>query len=189
MAFNNPASKFERAFRQFLIQQGAATEADCFIANDSRSRNILPNRTIIVVAFSPKNFFRSEGTCHVQIQHRFPALVQPGETNPDAQRIQMDAYLGDTIDSMVCGDGQSLELVADAITKAGRWLAQPDGTPEGAAIAQNNLDMANFRCDWIKQVQPFLTRGQSEIEPGGDKTFWAEILNFSAFVSTASIPN
>lgn len=182
MAYNNPISKIERAIRQYLIQQGTTSVNDCFISNDSRIADILPNRKIQCSSFTPQRPMRPEGICHLQIQHHFAAAQQPGEPNPDAQRIGMDEYLGDTMDSMLCGDDQSLNVVADAITVAGRSLAVTDNTPQGNVIAQNNADMVNFRCDWIKQAHPFITRGNS-----GESTNWVEILNFDAFVSTAAI--
>ena len=198
MAFNNPSSKFERAVRQYLIQQGKATSADTFISNDTSTRSVLPNRTVQVAAFNPKVFFRPEGTVHCQIQHHFPALQQPIPTqpgqaqppapgNPDLQRVNFDKYFGDTLDSMLWGDGQSFESLADAITAAGRGLAI-DGSngadPVQVQNAKNNADMANFRCDWVAQAEPAITRGNSEGADG--KTFWVEIFNFKAFVSTAS---
>ena len=94
----------------------------------------------------------------------------------------MDTFVGATADSMTVSDGNSLNVVADGITAAGRWLAQTDGTEAGDAIANDNADMANFRCDWIKMETPFLTRGKTDDK--GD--YWVEILNFSAFVRQAA---
>ena len=180
MAFNNPASKLERAVRAFLILQGKATQADCFISNDSRARLVIPNRTVQVVAFSPKYHFRTEGICHFQIVHHFPAIVQPqaegaapGVENYDSQRIGMDEYLGDTMDSLSFGDGQSLLLVANGITLAGRSLAMPvDQTQAAIQLAQNNADMVNFRCDWIKWATPELTRGRESENRRRDADNW-----------------
>lgn len=181
MAFNNPASKLERAVQAWLILQNKATQADCFISNDSRTRNILPNRTVKVVSFHPTKFYRPEGVCELQIQHHFPAVVQPNVTNINTNRVASDVWLGNTMDSMGFGDGQSLEAVADGITAAGRWLAKTDGTPAGDQIAADNADLANFRCDWVKASTPLLIRGNDESK----STNWIEILCFSAFVSTS----
>jgi hypothetical protein len=56
-----------------------------------------------------------------------------------------------------------------------------DQTQAAIQLAQNNADMVNFRCDWIKWATPELTRGRES-----DTTNWAELLHLAAFVSTAS---
>lgn len=180
MAYKNPASKLERAVQAFLILQTKADAGETFISNDSRQR-VIPNRTVIVTAFSPERPYRPEGTCYLQIQHHLPAAVQPNDGDVNIRRVEADEYLGATMDSMLNGDKQSLAAVADQITAAGRWLAQTDGTPEGDQVAADNADMVNFRCDWIKMATPFQTRGNNE-----SGTNWVEILNFQAFVSDAS---
>ena len=193
MAFYvNKASQLERAVRAFLILQGKtsdsiafSTNGDIFIANDSRARSVLPNRTCACPTFSPTKSYRPEGVCQLQILHKFAAVVQPDQPDIDTQRRAADEYLGQTIDTMMIGAGeQGMVRLAAAITAAGQWLAVPDGTTPGDKIASNNADMKNFRCDWIKQSSPFVTRGNAD-----DSTNWAEILNFDAFVSHASISN
>ena len=183
MAFNNPSSKLERAVWFYLILQGKGTTADTFLADYSGTRS-LPNRTILATSFSPHRPFRPEGEVRLQIQHHFPAAAQPGETE-SIQRVQKNVYLGETYDSMTVGDGQSLQITAEAITAAGRALAVDESggsDPVLAQLAADNPDMLEFRCDWIKQSNPFLVRGR----PDGDASFWVEILNFEAFVSNAT---
>jgi len=182
MAFNNPASKFERALRAYLIAQGKATAANTFVANDSRARNVLPNRTIQATSFNPRYGHRPEGEVQFNIQHHAEALEQGADVGTDIQRVNMDKFLGDTMDSMAVGDAQSFNLLADAITTAGRALAVSDGSQAGDAQAAINADMVNFRCDWVKNGHPLLTRGH----PDGNAVLWVEILNFSAFVSAAN---
>lgn len=187
MAYNNPATKLERAVRAYLIAQGTATLADCFVAKDSRTR-VSPNRTIFCTDFTGKFPFSLEGTCQFQIQHHYEAFVQPDEPDINAQTVASDDYLGKTIDSMTQGDGQSFNLLANAITRAGRDLAVDySAAGDSAAVkAQNalsaaqNADMLNFRMDWIKMGTPFLIRGKSD-----DTDNWVEMLNFVAFVSNA----
>ena len=181
MGFISPSSKIERAVKTFLILQGKADEATTFISNDVRVRSF-PNRTILATGFSPTVPYRQGGTVYFCIQHHFSTAQDPAKPDTGAMRAAMDAFVGATADTMTISDGNSLNVVADTITAAGRWLAQEDGTPEGNAIAANNADMANFRCDWIKMETPFLTRGKTDDK--GD--YWVEILNFSAFVSQAA---
>lgn len=158
---------------------------DCFISNDSRTRNILPNRTILAHSQMQTRSYREEGEVFFGIQHHFPAIDQPG-TVPGTQTAAMDIYVNAT-EATLFGfdpDGKSLNALADAITAAGRWLAQTDNTPAGDLIAEQNADMINFRCDWVKASSPYLTRGNTEHSKGVN---WVEILNFSAYVSTSSV--
>ena len=182
MAFVSPCSKLERAVRAFLILQGKATEAATFISNDLRDRTF-PNRTILAPHFSSAAPFKQGGIVTFSIQHRFSVAKAPGGNDGNALRVTMDGFIGATVDSMTAGDANSLNLVADALTAAGRWLAKADGTDEGQKIADANADMVNFRCDWLKMGDPFLVRGGKADEKGD---FWMEILNFSAFVSQAA---
>ena len=79
-----------------------------------------------------------------------------------------------------------MKALADAITQAGRWLAIPDPndtTGAAAAIVAANLDMANFRCDWVKFSTPLITRGNDTSTPN-----WVEIIHLSAFVSYSNEP-
>lgn len=192
------ASKLERAVRAFLILQGKSADAvsfsengDTFVANDSRTRKVFPNKTCLASSVNPTRGYRPEGTLNLQVQHKFAAALQPEDSNLEAQRLLADNYLGATMDTLGIGntDNQAMAELAAAITAAGQWLATPD--PAGIAgdpadkIVQNNLDMINFRVDWIKRATPFLTRGNAD----NDGTVWAEILNFEVFVSYASIPN
>ena len=184
--FISPASKFERAMRSLLVLQGKATWDDSFISNDSRART-LPNRTFVVSSFSPTRPYRPEGVCQMQIQHHFAAVAQPTQvvTQPG---VDLDAYLGDTFDTLNLGgalNATDMKPLADAITLAGRWLAVPDAndiTGAAALIVAANLDMANFRCDWVKLSTPLITRGNDTAT-----TNWVEIIHLSAFVSHSNL--
>lgn len=180
MGFVSPSSKIERAVQAFLVLQEKADADTTFISNDLRTRTF-PNITIVATGFSPTVPHRQGGVVYFGIQHHFSVAQDPANPDNGALRAIMDGYVGATADSMTISDGNSLNAVADGITGAGRWLAQTDGTPAGDAIAANNADMANFRCDWVKMETPFLTRGKTDDK--GD--YWVEILNFSAFVSQA----
>ena len=180
MVFNNPGSRLERAVWHYLILQQVGTRDDTYFA-DYTGERILPNRTIVGYSFTPKHPFRPEGTVGLQIQHHFKAVEQ-NPAVPLAQMLAKNEFVGETYDSMSQGDGQSFNLTADAITEAGRLLAVASG-PEAEAIAfaQQNADMANFRCDWIEHATPLHTRGRPNVEGA----YWVEILHFIAFVSTA----
>ena len=196
------ASKLERAVRALLILQGdSAADAvnflsngDIFISNDSRTRTTLPNRTVVGSAVDSIKPYRPEGIVTLQIQHMLRAAATPTEADQNIQQLSVDAdsFLGDTQDTMGIGGldtDQAMSQLADAITCAGRWLAVPDPTLSGdaaaaaALIVQNNGDMANFRCDWVKRGRPFLTRGHSDAA----FTTWAEVLNFECAVSYSSV--
>src|SRR6185503_17467758 len=99
--FISPATKLERAVRSLLILQGKATWADAFISNESRDRP-LPNRTMVSRNFSPTRPYRPEGVCSLEIQHHFFGVAQPGEVDTITS-VAMDAYLGDTMDTLNLG--------------------------------------------------------------------------------------
>ncbi len=176
--------------RALLILQQKGTWADSYISNQSLGIDRqLPNRTFVVRNFSPTRGWRPEGVCQLEIQHHFDATVQPG-TNPNQPRLALDNYLGDMLDTLNLGgasEATDMKALADAITLAGRWLATPDpnGQPGDAAdlIVQANLDMVNFRCDWVKFSTPFLTRGNDT-----STTNWLEIVHISAGVSHSNVP-
>ena len=192
--FTNPSSRLERAVRALLILQGKGVDSaafsangDTFIANDSRTRSVLPNRTVFAPRFTPTRPYRPEGVCHLQVEHHFSAALQPDDANLQQRRVDADAYLGQTLATFGINDGsddQAMGALAAAITVAGRWLATPDPNnpldPNSQAIVNNNLDMLAFRCDWVKNANPFVTRGQA----GEEGSNWVEILNFECFVST-----
>lgn len=179
---HDPTTKLERALAAHLLLQGKAPTEETFIASDTRER-VLPNRTIQVISFTPVKGHRLEGVCEVQIVHHFPSAKQEGQTDYTA-RIARGQYLSATIESLTFGHGDAMPQVADAITSAGRWLAQTDGTTEGDQQAAENADMLDFRCDWLELASPFITRGNTE-----EGTAWVEILHFRAGTSTASTSN
>ena len=178
MAYNNAASKLERAVRAFLISQGKTTTANCYTMNGSNDK-VLPNRVIGCVSFSPQRPYRAEGWVRLQIDHRFSGALDPNETDTDKQRWLIDSFLGDTLDSLMISDGNSLNTSADGITAAGRALA----TDPDPVVAADNSDMANFRCDTIKLGDPMHTRGKTDDQAA----VWLEALHFMCFVSPASI--
>lgn len=184
--FINVPSKFERAFRSLLINQGKATWEDCFISNDFRTVG-LPNRRIVGSQFNPDRPYRPEGVVHCEIQHHFQAVNDQGQ--PVTQnRILLDNYLGDTFDTLSLGgaiNATDMAPLADAITNAGRWLAasNPNGnSAQEQQIVNDNLDMVNFRCDWVKFLNPVQTRGRDT-----DSTNWVEIIHIAAHCSVANL--
>jgi hypothetical protein len=191
--FTDPCSKLERAVRQLLILQGKAKDypdTDCYIGHYSQER-ALPSRSVIVPGFNVERSYRPEGICHLQIEHAFQAALQPNQS-PSEQRVGMDTWIGQTLDTLnLAGPDtdQNLSLLADAITAAGRWLAEPgtNPSPEDLKIVADNADMANFRCDWVKFNAPFIEKGHSPLTP----TVWIVVVNLAAFVSHSSqnLPN
>lgn len=177
MAFNNSASKLERAVRAFLVLQGKCAWADCVTMNGT-SAKAFPNRVVGSLSFSPTRNYRPEGTIRVQVDHRFSVEVLDDES----QRVALDAMVGDTQDTLGFGSGKDTSGVAAGITTAGRWLAANDGDGERAPKAVDNADMANFRCDDFVLDSPLHTRGK----PDGDNVAWIESLHYVATVSTAT---
>jgi len=187
--FVNFPSKFERALRSLLINQGKATWEDCLISNDFRDIP-LPCRKILVSQFRPDRPYRPEGVVYCEIQHRFQAVNDQG-TPVTQNRILLDNYLGDTFDTLNLGgaiNATDMAPLADAITDAGRWLAtnNPNGnSAREQQIVNDNQDMLIFRCDWVKFLNPVQTRGQAE----HDSTVWGEVIHIAAHVSHATISN
>lgn len=188
--FVSNASKFERALRALFVLEGNGGWNDLYISNQPLDQDRgLPNRSFVCRNFSPTRPYRPEGVCQLEIQHHFDASVADG-TDPNQPRVALDNFLGDTFDILNLGgktEATDLNALADAITLAGRWLATPDpaGKPGDAAdkIVQANLDMVNFRCDWVKFNTPLLTRGNDM-----STTNWVEIIHLSAFVSHSALP-
>jgi hypothetical protein len=125
----------------------------------------------------------------MEIWHHFAAVDQPNQSS-NTQQVGIENYVGDTMDTLNLGgalNATDMRPLADAITQAGRWLATPDpaGTPGDDAdlIVKANLDMANFRCDWVKFSTPLITRGNDTAT-----TNWVEIVHLSAFVSHSNLP-
>jgi hypothetical protein len=185
--FINPSSKLERALRALIILQGKGTWDNSFIANESRVRS-LPNRTFVVTRFNPVRPARPEGWCFAEIQHHFAAGAQPGQ-DTSTPRVNIENFFGDTMDTLNLGGTNDTDMgtLADAITKAGRWLATPDpNDPTGMAakIVAANADMAAFRCDEVKFLTPQITRGNDT-----NTSNWVEIIHLAAFVSHATVAN
>ncbi len=190
----NPSSKFERAVRQLFVLEGVGTMDNTRLGNDS-NLNSFPNRKFVVTAFNPTKPYRPEGWCSLEIQHFFQGVEQPNDT-PGSARAAIDAYVGDSLDllNFAGTSDQNMSPLADAITKAGRWLATPDPAPpdadaaaQSALIVSQNSDMAYFRCDEVKFGAPQITRGH----PEAGATHWVEIIHLAGRIShsTTALPN
>jgi hypothetical protein len=130
-----------------------------------------------------------EAMVMVQIQHRFNGTIQPGEKE-SVRRLERDQAIALTLQALTKQtDGQSLNINADQVTLAGRDLAipnasltDPDEISDDAQVAQDNADMANFRCDEVLMGTPFLERGHSE----KNNTIWMVNINLMCRVSNSS---
>ena len=78
--FYSKACQTEKAFRALFCLQGKGNWENSFVSNDSRER-IIPNRTFVASAFTPTRPYRPEGMVFLEIQHHFPAVIQPNEKN------------------------------------------------------------------------------------------------------------
>lgn len=187
------ASKVERAVRAFIILQnpqfiiGNFLNNDCFTSNSSQQRT-LPNRTIVATSIDPQRKQRPEAIVHLEIQHNFSGTIQPGTTDQDTARVNLDQYVGETGDTMNISqldNDDAMDLLSAGITNAGRWLAIPPPNPAtdplGVQIATDNADMVNFRVDWVRLAHPLHTRGKDQAT-----TNWLEILHFELGCSYAS---
>lgn len=160
----NFGSQLDRAIVAYLIAMGAGTAADTFPAYQSGTKK-LPNTTIR--AFQSQHEVKGSGNevYNVSIQSKFPAAVQPGQSNPHANWLGSDRRIGLILAAMLqTDDGETLRKVATDITTAGRALAVSDPT--------NNSDMAEFTLEEI------YFRGSARGTPEEDATAFVEVRNF-----------
>jgi hypothetical protein len=193
--YSNPADQVERAVQSLLVNMGLGTLDATYLFNDGRVRCQAQNRTLLAESVRGQRPYRPEWVVHLQIQHWFPGVqqVQPLQNDQGVDvspwtgndRVNFNAFIGATVDLLGYDTDQAMTNVCANITAAGRWLAQTDGTPVGAQIAAANADMANFRVDWVKQGEPFITRGKPEGHT--DSNSWAEVVHFEVGGSYSAV--
>lgn len=183
--------------RSFLVNQGKGTWDNTFVSNDNQERN-LPLRSILSPAVKAHKPYRPEGDVVLEIQHHFP-ISDPNNPYGPSDPQQALEWIGETLDSINLENppSQNMGKLADALTAAGRWLANPPAplganpTPQqtaqynkDVAIAAANQDMVNFRVDWVRFGETMYTRGVAGRDNG---LFWAEIIHLEAFVSQSAL--
>jgi len=136
--YHNLGSKLDRAIVAYLISEGAGTAGDVYPANRSGTK-VLPNTTVQAFRGQPNPVCDGNYNVDVKVLVSMPAAEQPGSENTQAQRVAFDERLARTFDALhLSDDGDTLKATADAITDAGRDLADSD--------PDNNADMADFTC-------------------------------------------
>ncbi len=101
----------------------------------------------------------------VDIQCKFPAAHQPGQSPTFINRVEMDKRVGLVMAAMLqSSDGESLDATATAINDAGRALAGTDPA--------NSSDMAAFT------LQKLYYKGAVRGEPDEEGVSWVEVRNF-----------
>ncbi len=164
----NNGTQIERALRAWFIAHAAGTKNDLFISNDSRDR---PQILTDIFATSSRHDPENTGNeiWSVSIQNKFPAAIQPGQNNPEAHRVAIDARVGLQMAALAqTDDNCTLNFTAAGISTAGRSLATAGSTRDQA----NNADMADFTCLFVRYL------GASRGRPDDDSCSWVEVRNY-----------
>ena len=180
----NCGSQLERAIRALLVSTGAATMADCYISNDPRERIGLATGITDIQAVQSNTEPEISGNekWAVRIQNKFGVPTQPGEANPNVNRIEMDTRVGrQMLELLRSNDGMTLFKTADNITAAGRALAVSDGSTDGDIQAENEADMAEFTCLFVRWL------GSSRGQPDDASCSWVEVRNFEITACPSAI--
>lgn len=190
----NNGSQVERAARAWLASatsendpaaQGILHAASIYATNDSRTRDA-QRGLIDIQAKSSQHDPDSQGTevWQVAINSTFPAAKQPGQSNPDLNRLLIDRQIGliDAAMSQTSKEGVGFDATATGITAAGRALKTTGSTQDKA----NNWDMADFTCLFVRYLGA--TRGHPVDGDGNmDRTFWVESRNYEITACPANV--
>lgn len=165
----NCGTQLERAIRAMFITNGAATHNDCYISNESGERGDLSTgiTTILASQSSHEAELSGNDVWQVTIQNKFGAALEPGETDTQLNRIELDKRVGRQLRLMMqAGDDNASypDATCLAITTEGRALYITD--------AINNEDMEEFTCLFLRYTGS--TRGR----PEDNSCSWVEARNF-----------
>jgi hypothetical protein len=193
----NNGSQLERAIRAWFIAATADNasasrilESQVFVTLDNRPRENSVNGILIDImagSFQPSVQFPGNNDWLVRIDVRCPAAQQPGQHNPEANRLIADRFtglieaamrqhatsetdiaVGDvTVAIQTNMDGFNYSMAG--ITAAGRAL-KTNGSSQSKA---NNADMDAFTCLFITDAGG--TRGNPADKDGNvDESVWIE---------------
>lgn len=171
--YSNLRSKLDRAIVAYLISLAdpkVGTAADILPAYMSSDKPVLS--TVVQSSQGPEDPpFTGNHNMAVKVRIKVPAANQPGQTNPMANRVVLDARSAATFDAFHqtannCDYGETARL----ISAAGRALAT-SGTVTDQA---NNADMVDFTCQWIQDMS--IAGG----EPDDEATAFVDVITFSA---------
>ena len=141
-------SKVVRAFRFYLISEGAVDAAHCYHKYDSRTRafNDQPIVTINLLPIGPEEQYTGNDMFIVQVQTAFQAAEQPDEL-ADQPRLAFDRQVGQVRMALMQSDdgAQTLNYTRNAINAAAYTMSTaPDTTAAGLRFAEINADMDDF---------------------------------------------
>ena len=176
MSYNNVRSKLDRAIAAYLVSAGAGTVADTFPYSSTASKSY-PNTTVWAQRAIPDPPMTGIRRVTVHVSIKGSAVNAPKEQNPEQARVAFDARVSAVYDALMqTEDGETFNATAEAITEAGRALAESDD----ATVAANNADMADFTCSgWYDAGE-----GGGEAKAPGCS--WEEILIFEALCSPSN---
>lgn len=177
----NNGSQVERAIRAWLVECTSGnigitklTNDVMFVTNDSRVRPNLDGLVGILDIFAERSehdpVHSGNEIWNVTLRGKFHATVQPGQSNAQFNRVQIDQLIG-VVDAAMrqTNDGQNMDATQDGITDSGRALATTGTAQERA----DNADMAEFTCLYVWYVGA--SRGHPNDDDGyKDAAWWIE---------------
>jgi hypothetical protein len=182
----NNGSQLERAVAAWLIHAtkdnalGFRLKPDYFyFLNDNRARGVpKPDEPIITVTApnsAPSAEFSGNREHTLEIELGFKAIVQPGATDPQFNRILIDRYIGLVEAAMSqTNNNQNLDATQDGITAQGIALKTSGINDKNDwRDAASNFDMDAFTCLFVNSEFNSL-RGHPGEKSARDTTWWIE---------------
>lgn len=153
----NTGSMLDRAVVAYLISVGCGSTESVVPSHNSGVKGY---PILIVNASDSQEMPKFSGIemFDLKLIGRAKASNQPNESNPEQNRVTLDALIGLVMAAMTA-DAQDNVSVEQAITDAGRALA----TSSDHQIAANNADMAQFTVTKLE----FSGSSRKEIPTGG----------------------
>lgn len=164
----NIRSKNDRAIAAYLASVVAAVNpaVEIYTTNVSTTRK-LPLVDVLTAQGAENPPFSGNHTLSVRVRVEFPAANDPNTTNPQENRLALDAMADAVFDAFhLCDNGCDYSATAAAITAAGNALAVSDPV--------NHADMADYTCLQFLGVE--YAGGVDD----GETTSFVEMIKFSS---------
>jgi hypothetical protein len=172
----NIGSQIKRAVGAYLFTAFPKPIPNFYFSTDWKKR--IPPLIDILAHKSTEEVRHSRVESYItQIEAKWPGTNQPGQTNTDYNRVQIDALIGTVMAAMSQTSDNAASYYATAllISVAGRRLAvlgTPGVSDASANDVSNNADMATFYCDFVE------FRGSQRAEINAEGLFLKEVRNF-----------
>lgn len=171
----NLRSKNDRAVAAYItpIAQAVDPSVSIYPANYSLER-AFPIIDVSTSQGSESPPFSGNHSLNVRVRIEYPAANQPGQSNPQSNRLALDSMVDAVFDAFHKSDnGCDYQATAALITAAGRALASSDPT--------NHADMADYTCIQFMGVEYV---GGAEAE---ESSSFVEMIRFQMYACPLQI--